>query len=111
MGNACSLLADAIGIGGAVAETLALSGRLHDEGKAAPRFQELLHMNSDFSLGVVLAKSAVQNRSLLMRERERLDLVGWRHEQLSAAIAWDNLKGKGSRELVTRLAGASHGRG
>lgn len=111
VGNACSLLADAIGIGGAVAETLALSGRLHDEGKAAPRFQELLHMNSDFSLGVVLAKSAVQNRSLLMRERERLDLVGWRHEQLSAAIAWDNLKGKGSRELVTRLAGASHGRG
>ena len=111
VGNACSLLADAIGIGGAVSEALVLSGWLHDEGKAAPRFQELLHMHSSISSGTVLAKSAVQDRSSLMREWEKLNLIGWRHEQLSAAMVWEKLKDTSARELVTRLVGTSHGRG
>lgn len=113
VGKACLHLANAIGIGGAVSEALVLSGQLHDEGKNAPRFQELLHTRpgSTISSGTILAKSAVQDRSSLMRMREKLDLIGWRHEQLSAAMVWGKLNDSSARELVTRLVGTSHGRG
>lgn len=111
VGDACSQIADAIGIRGSISEALTLSGRLHDAGKIAPRFQELLHMHSKVPAATILAKSVAQDRTSLMRKREKLNLVGWRHEELSAAIAWETLKGNSARELVTRLVGTSHGRG
>ncbi len=76
----------------------------HDSGKEAPRFQTYLAAGR--SRDRALAKSSYR---ISRKLRARLGLVGWRHEQLSAARYFG--KGPEASELVTWLIGTSHGYG
>jgi CRISPR-associated endonuclease/helicase Cas3 len=93
------------------------AGQLHDQGKRDPRFQAMLQDDGDAILtgdGVVLAKSGRRRPADARAAWARSGLpLRWRHEQLSAACAWDSLRETpaGHRELATRLVGTSHGRG
>lgn len=78
------------------AEDLVSAARLHDEGKRHPDFQK--RMGADPGERA-LAKPAPGHRP------DRGD--GWRHEQMSAAMAHAELR----RALVTALVGAHHGAG
>lgn len=93
-------------------EALWQAGLYHDDGKADSRFQRWMRGRADLDGGAALAKSGegavagtVRNRPLYGKPR------GWRHEQLSAAIAYSALEDHPDRDLVTLLAGFSHGHG
>lgn len=91
-----------------------MAGLLHDEGKADPRFQRALRNRDTDHPGKVLAKSGMRSMQAITRARERSGLpTGWRHEQLSAAVAWERLRlGEPLvRDVAVRLVGTSHGRG
>lgn len=91
-------------------KALYLAGKYHDEGKKHHLFQaEVLANDSD----IVLAKSKQKNKKELDKKTtyKRLLPVGWRHEQLSAAIAYNEVKEQDLKELIVRLVGTSHGRG
>lgn len=90
------------------------AGGLHDEGKRDSRFQELLRLGDRKARGISddLAKSRFVSRKRAFDFRKACGLRGWRHEQRSAAVAWEQLKGENDmRDLVTRLVGTSHGHG
>jgi CRISPR-associated endonuclease/helicase Cas3 len=96
-------------------EVLHEAGLLHDEGKRDPRFQELLRLGDRRMRGFedALAKSRFRSPSRERSFRQSVGLRGWRHEQRSAAVAWSLLSRSRTavRELVTRLAGTTHGYG
>ena len=107
-------LADRLELPVEVRTAIEAAGRLHDEGKADPRFQRSLRNHVDDHAGRVLAKSGMRSLQLIRRARERSVLPSsWRHEQLSAAIAWEELTDVPclERDLAVRLVGTSHGRG
>ncbi|MBT1165781.1 type I-U CRISPR-associated helicase/endonuclease Cas3 [Bifidobacterium simiarum] len=89
----------------------------HDDGKKDPRFQKLLRFRlpkSEHDDGTnYLAKSLYRSPVYEARIRRDLNLRGWRHEQRSAAECWADHDAIGANdiELVTRLAGTSHGHG
>ena len=100
-----------------LADDVMLAAAHHDDGKKDPRFQELLHYRlrrpERYTDADYLAKSRFRSAEFEARTRRELNLQGWRHEQRSAAECWaagDSL-GAHDRELVTRLAGTSHGHG
>lgn len=103
-------IAGSIGVSDRLSHVLGVSGAYHDAGKRDPRFQKLLRGEGS-SCVEDLAKSPQRSRSFVRDEYRKLGLVGWRHEQLSAAIAWSELKDDPARLLATRLVGTSHGRG
>jgi len=84
------------GLVDAEAEDLVSAARLHDGGKLHPAFQARMGRKPE---DPALAKPRPQHRP------DRGD--GWRHEQLSAAMAHDELR----RRLATTLVGAHHGAG
>ncbi|MGI8594044.1 MAG: type I-G CRISPR-associated helicase/endonuclease Cas3g [Solirubrobacteraceae bacterium] len=89
-----------------------LAGWFHDDGKADPRFQIGLGRPLDESS--IRAKSAGMTKAAVDAAWSASGLPsGWRHEQLSAAIAWQGLSGESPfvRRLATRLVGTSHGLG
>jgi len=91
---------------------LELAGWFHDDGKADPRFQVGLGRPPDES--IVRAKSAGMTKAAVDAAWSASGLPsGWRHEQLSAAIAWQALSGESPfvRRVATRLVGTSHGLG
>lgn len=96
-------------------EVLHEAGLLHDEGKRDPRFQELLRLGDRRmrNLEEALAKSRFRSPSRERSFRQSVGLRGWRHEQRSAAVAWNLLSRNKTAtcELVTRLAGTTHGYG
>ncbi len=96
-----------LGLPDPLVEALRLAGQHHDDGKADPRFQQMLGAHD-----ALLAKSGRRSRSLELAARAGSGLpAGWRHEQLSALDAWEQLAGHPARALVTRLVGTSHGHG
>jgi CRISPR-associated endonuclease/helicase Cas3 len=108
------VLADAVGVAPVVRHALVQAGRLHDEGKRDERFQRSLRWRPQDHPGRVLAKSGMKDRLRIVKARMASGLpADWRHEQLSAAMAWAGLESADSatRDLVTRLVGTSHGRG
>lgn len=97
---------------------LSLAARLHDLGKADPRFQQMLHGGSSIRAAAsefLLAKSRREPRDVAAREQARLRSGyprGYRHEILSVALleaAPSLLQRAYDRELVLHLVGSHHG--
>lgn len=101
--------ASCVGLPDHLVTALELAGRHHDDGKADIRFQTLLGAEPG---GAHLAKSGWRG---VAKERDATASAqlppGWRHEQLSAALAWESLAREPERDLAVRLAGTSHGHG
>lgn len=92
---------------------LKTAARHHDDGKKDFRFQMMLRLLSGTEKKPYLAKSGIRSPKREARIRRALNLQGWRHEQRSAAECWaqgEKLQAN-DIELVTRLAGTSHGHG
>ncbi len=89
------------------------AGQLHDAGKADLRFQAVLRLRKTLPTGLrELAKSSRRSRRLEKEIRSAYDLTGWRHEQVSAAVADSMLPlDAPHRDLTLRLVGTSHGYG
>lgn len=102
-------MADGVGLPAALRDAVFRAGRLHDAGKADPRFQtERMRWDGR----TPLAKSGGARAQEIRRRRgSGLLSRGWRHEQLSAAIAFDASDLGDERDLVIRLVGTSHGHG
>jgi CRISPR-associated endonuclease/helicase Cas3 len=103
-----------LGMNPDLVRALSQSGRLHDEGKRDPRFQRSLVRRERDPADRVLAKSGMRSLRAISQARAASGLPrGWRHEQLSAALVWDQSADSDAqtRDLVTRLVGTSHGRG
>jgi CRISPR-associated endonuclease/helicase Cas3 len=106
-----------IGLDPALVAIFERVGHLHDSGKRDGRFQALLRDGQDGpddGLQLLLAKSGLRTLGEARSARARSGLpAGWRHEQLSAADAWQALDDMeaGDRDLIVRLIGTTHGRG
>lgn len=93
------------------------AGRLHDLGKADPRFQALLRGGNCWAVGELLAKSGdmPKTRSALRAAREAAGYPeGWRHELLSVRLAESAKEllpqDSALRDLVLHLIASHHGR-
>lgn len=104
---------------GRLSESLRLAARLHDIGKADPRFQTWLHEGDHIAAaaGESLAKSAMnpRDRSTWNQARKLAQFPdGYRHECLSVAMLSDHPildREDIDAELVKYLVGTHHGRG
>lgn len=112
--KACAF-AKAVGLPLALVKTLALAGRLHDDGKADPRFQ--FYLGGGRTPDEPLAKSD-RLRAFSEKELRRLsDLPErWRHEALSVRIAIERLRqnpheAEIDAALALWLVGTHHGYG
>lgn len=107
-------LADEVGLASGMRAAVVLAAERHDAGKSDPRFQIALG-NHGYGPGQELAKSGMRSPARMRQAWAASGLHGWRHEQLSAALAEAELAGSPgdawNRELVLRLVGTSHGRG
>ena len=109
----CEATAALSGVGQGFIPAVRLAGLHHDDGKAHPGFQKML--KASFASGEapsdVVAKSP-RNAPPTVGGKTVFGLPsGWRHEQLSAAIAAHALRGEPDRALVSVLAGLTHGYG
>jgi CRISPR-associated endonuclease/helicase Cas3 len=107
-------LSSKLELGSDLTEALGRAGLCHDEGKRDPRFQRGLRWRPSDHPDRVLAKSGMRSQRAIVQARAASGLPsGWRHEQLSAAIAWADAGDQHHdvRDLVARLVGTSHGRG
>ncbi|MDR2566020.1 MAG: type I-U CRISPR-associated helicase/endonuclease Cas3 [Bifidobacteriaceae bacterium] len=108
------LLTRELGLSDQLVTALSFAGLVHDEGKRDPRFQRLLRWREGDHPGLWLAKSGMTSQRAIGQAKAASGLPrGWRHEQLSAAIAWELAEDAllDQTDLVLRLIGTSHGRG
>lgn len=107
-----------LALDGALATDLSLAARVHDLGKADPRFQQMLHGGSPVRAAAsehLLAKSLAESQEAVARElaRERSGYPsGYRHELLSVALleaAPRLLERAHDRDLVLHLVASHHG--
>ncbi|WP_026530159.1 type I-G CRISPR-associated helicase/endonuclease Cas3g [Haematomicrobium sanguinis] len=113
-------IAERLGLPDWVQDTVYRAGLLHDEGKRDARFQSMLAVadwkarKSRTEQGDEwkdLAKSRFRSRAREQQFRSLNGLNAWRHEQLSAAVAWTVQADAAHADAVTRLVGTSHGYG
>jgi CRISPR-associated endonuclease/helicase Cas3 len=93
---------------------LSLAARLHDIGKADPRFQRWLYGGDEVAAALydLRAKSGMRSRRLRERAREISGYPkGGRHELLSLAMVEPEVRELGAHdtELVLHLIGSHHG--
>lgn len=121
VGRLAQRFATDMGLPEETVKDVCLAAKLHDLGKADPRFQAWLRGGDRIAArkaGALLAKSgrlAPNDRSAIRLARVQAGYPqGGRHECYSLAIAIDNrevLKGAHDSELVLYLMGVHHGRG
>lgn len=116
VGEFAERFAKACGLPDALIDALRRAGRLHDLGKADPRFQTLLRGGNPWALGPLLAKSGTvpKSRQAFLAARKSSGYPqGGRHELLSVRLAEsapdllpdDPLL----RDLVLHLVASHHG--
>ena len=103
-------LANRLALSPELHEVLSRSGLFHDTGKRDARFQRFSLGNADTDRHI-LAKSHQPSIRRVRRGAAGGLPTGWRHEQLSAAVAAVELDQEPNLDLVLRLVGTSHGRG
>lgn len=118
VGDFAASLAQRCGMPPDLAADIRLAGRLHDIGKADPRFQLMAHGGDPVASATapgLLAKSAVPSQDRAAREEARRLAGyprGYRHELLSLALMGDStaLVGEANDwELVRHLVASHHG--
>jgi len=110
-------MAQACGLDEDLVDDLALAGRLHDVGKADPRFQVILHNGDeiDAASGRLLAKSGLTENDLRRQRRLRQQSgypEGARHELMSLALIQDRPEiahRANDWDLVCYLVSSHHG--
>jgi len=103
-------LAESLSMPAPLQEALFQGGLFHDSGKTDTRFQKFTLGNTDVEQRI-LAKSHQRSIRRARGEATAGLPTGWRHEQLSAALAATELAQDVRRDLILRLVGTSHGRG
>lgn len=111
----CRELARSVGLPSGLVSDLALAGRLHDLGKADPRFQRLLRAGEVVGDDTLLAKSQT-SQSDYRRRRRAVELSGYpqrtRHELATVALVQHDEKLWSEAhdwDLVLHLVASHHG--
>lgn len=104
-------LSGKLGLPAQLQEVLFTAGLFHDAGKSDVRFQRFTLGNTDVNHHLLAKSHQKSIRRVRGKASEGLP-TGWRHEQLSAAVAAAHpIDQHQHHDLVLRLVGTSHGRG